>query len=508
MVAVLAGCASGNGMQPSRIALDPGALDSGKEIAEFQHSARPDVALDKTPAFADQLRRPDIRSPADPAPVSNVTAMLLGYRPDVAARREAVEAAANEIGVAKAAFYPDVDLIAFAGMQSLGIGYLLRASSTAANMGPAVTLPIFEGGRLRASLKGKVAEYDAAASDYNATIAVALQQVADGIATVKAARVRQQQAKAAERHRTHVVDLQRARQRSGPSDAGDLLAAETASLMSDTGAVNLRERFRMRLYGGVEGRAGRPDRVAGMPGLLGRHGALVADALSRAQVRRRPVEFGLCGIQCDARIARIQFDQRDDHPEVRVALERVRAAALALERTTIRSPISGMVAQRTVQLGKRVGMGDKLMAVVSLDQLWVDANFKEVQLAGVYSGQPAVVKADIYGSRVTYHGTVDDIEAGSGSAFALLPPRNATGNWIKVVQRVPVRIRLNPDEVAKHPLRIGMSTEVDVDTSMCVSGKALKRAATVGRTALHADQQKRADEQVAAAIGERRGEQP
>ncbi|KVM99818.1 efflux transporter outer membrane subunit [Burkholderia stagnalis] len=200
------------------------------DIARRRHEIA--ALLGKTPAFADQLRRPDIRSLADPAPVSNVTAMLLGFRPDVAARREAVEAAANEIGVAKAAFYPDVDLIAFAGMQSLGIGYLLRASSTAANMGPAITLPIFEGGRLRANLKGKVAEYDAAVSAYNATIAAALQQVADGIATVKAARVRQQQATAAERHRTHVVDLQRARQRSGLSDAGDLLAAQTALLMS------------------------------------------------------------------------------------------------------------------------------------------------------------------------------------------------------------------------------------------------------------------------------------
>ncbi|MBZ5788742.1 efflux RND transporter periplasmic adaptor subunit [Burkholderia contaminans] len=207
-------------------------------------------------------------------------------------------------------------------------------------------------------------------------------------------------------------------------------------------------------------------------------------------------------------LAPIRGTDVDDHPEVRVALERVRAAALALERTTIRSPISGMVAQRTVQLGKRVGVGDKLMAVVSLDQLWVDANFKEVQLAGVCSGQPAVVKADIYGSRVTYHGTVDDIEAGSGSAFALLPPQNATGNWIKVVQRVPVRIRLNSDEVAKHPLRIGMSTEVEIDTSTCVSGKDLKRAATVERTALYTDQQKRADEHAAAAIGDSQGEQP
>ncbi|ACF02715.1 secretion protein HlyD family protein [Rhodopseudomonas palustris TIE-1] len=155
------------------------------------------------------------------------------------------------------------------------------------------------------------------------------------------------------------------------------------------------------------------------------------------------------------------------NPPVQVAAERVRAAALAIERTKITAPVSGMVAQRSIQLGRRVGPGEKMMTVVPLDRLWIDANFKEVQLHGVCVGQPATVTADIYGRSVTYHGTVRGIEAGTGAAFALLPAQNATGNWIKVVQRTPVRISLDPAELIQHPLRIGMSAEVEVDTATC-----------------------------------------
>lgn len=200
------------------------------EIARRQHEIA--ALLNKTPAFSDTLSRPDIHTLADPAPVSDVSAKLLGYRPDVSAQRSIVEAAAKEIGVAQAAFYPDVNLVAFAGLQSLGLGYLMRASSTLASIGPAITLPIFEGGRLRAHLKGRVAEYDEAVSAYNAAIVTALQQVADGIAAVKAARERQQEAQLAARYWTHVVDLQKIRQRNGLSDANDLLATETALLLS------------------------------------------------------------------------------------------------------------------------------------------------------------------------------------------------------------------------------------------------------------------------------------
>ncbi|CAB3748990.1 HlyD family efflux transporter periplasmic adaptor subunit [Paraburkholderia humisilvae] len=206
-------------------------------------------------------------------------------------------------------------------------------------------------------------------------------------------------------------------------------------------------------------------------------------------------------------LAQVRGTDVDHHPDVQAALARVRAASLALERTTIRSPVSGMVAQRSVQLGKRVAVGDRLMAVVPLDQLWVEANFKEVELDGMCPGQTAIVTADVYGSRATYHGTVVDIEAGSGAAFSLLPAQNATGNWIKVVQRVPVRILLDPHEIAKHPLRIGMSTEVEVDTRTCPSGKDLGRPLTVERTSLYEDEQRTADQRAASALADSTGAQ-
>jgi membrane fusion protein, multidrug efflux system len=195
------------------------------------------------------------------------------------------------------------------------------------------------------------------------------------------------------------------------------------------------------------------------------------------------------------------------HPEVQTAAERVRAAALALARTRIVAPVGGMIAQRNVQLGRRVAPGDRLMAVVPLDGLWIDANFKEIQLDGICPGQPATVTADIYGKRVTYHGRVADIEAGSGAAFALLPAQNATGNWIKVVQRVPVRIRLDPAELARNPLRIGLSAKVTVDTGRC-DRKARPFAPQSESVALYDAQTREADATVArviaANIGHRR----
>ncbi len=154
-----------------------------------------------------------------------------------------------------------------------------------------------------------------------------------------------------------------------------------------------------------------------------------------------------------------------NNPTVRLAAARVREAYLAWARTVIPAPVDGVVARRTVQLGERVGPGMPLMSVVPLHDVWVDANFKETQLRELRIGQPAKVVADIYGSKVTFDGKVIGISAGSGAAFALLPAQNATGNWIKVVQRVPVRIALDPAQLAAHPLRVGLSTEVEVDIS-------------------------------------------
>ena len=152
------------------------------------------------------------------------------------------------------------------------------------------------------------------------------------------------------------------------------------------------------------------------------------------------------------------------NPAVLAARADFEQAWLAARRDAILAPVSGYVAKRSVQVGAHVTPGMSLMSIVPLDQLWVDANFKESELKNIRIGQPATVTADLYGGKVTYHGKVVGLSAGTGSAFSLLPAQNANGNWIKVVQRLPVRIALRPDELKAHPLRIGLSTEVKVDT--------------------------------------------
>jgi len=162
-----------------------------------------------------------------------------------------------------------------------------------------------------------------------------------------------------------------------------------------------------------------------------------------------------------------------DHPEVRLAAANLRDAYVALQRTTIPAPVTGYVDHRNVQIGARVSPGTPLMAIIPPDQVWVEANFKESQLRKIRIGQPVSLTSDVYSGRVVYRGRVIGLGAGTGSAFAVLPPQNATGNWIKVVQRVPVRIGLDPRQLARHPLRIGLSMEATVDTHER-SGVALK----------------------------------
>ena len=154
----------------------------------------------------------------------------------------------------------------------------------------------------------------------------------------------------------------------------------------------------------------------------------------------------------------------DNHPDVLAAAAKVRDVFLTFSRTSLPAPVSGFVAKRNVQVGQRVAPGASLMTVVALDQVWVDANFKERQLAHLRVGQPVKLVADIYGSEVEYHGKVAGFSAGTGSAFALLPPQNASGNWIKIVQRVPVRVVLDAAEIQKYPLQLGLSMHADVDT--------------------------------------------
>ena len=152
------------------------------------------------------------------------------------------------------------------------------------------------------------------------------------------------------------------------------------------------------------------------------------------------------------------------NPAVMAAIAQYRRAAIAKQHMKLIAPVDGTIAQRSVQLGQHVDAGVPLMSVVPLQNVWIDANFRETQLQHLRVGQPVKIKADIYGGDTVFHGRVVGLSAGSGSAFALLPPQNASGNWIKIVQRLPVRIALNRDELAKHPLRIGLSVKATVDT--------------------------------------------
>ncbi|MEQ1976445.1 multidrug efflux MFS transporter periplasmic adaptor subunit EmrA [Xenorhabdus sp. SGI240] len=168
----------------------------------------------------------------------------------------------------------------------------------------------------------------------------------------------------------------------------------------------------------------------------------------------------------------------EKQPAIEKAASGVRDAWLALQRTNIVSPVDGYVARRSVQVGSRINTGTPLMAIVPVNNMWIEANFKETQLANMRIGQPATIVSDFYGDDVVYTGKVAGIDMGTGSAFSLLPAQNASGNWIKVVQRLPVRIALAPEQLKQHPLRIGLSTKVTVGTAN-TDGTVL---ATTGRT--------------------------
>ena len=154
----------------------------------------------------------------------------------------------------------------------------------------------------------------------------------------------------------------------------------------------------------------------------------------------------------------------DDNPEVMLAKTRVEQAEKDLHDTEIRAPISGVVAKRSVQIGQKVQAGMALMEIVPVDTIHIDANFKESQLKNVKIGQNVEVTSDLYGDKVKYHGKVTGIAGGTGAAFSVIPPQNASGNWIKVVQRLPVRIDINPEDLKAHPLKIGLSMDVKIDT--------------------------------------------
>ncbi|WP_222888621.1 multidrug efflux MFS transporter periplasmic adaptor subunit EmrA [Enterobacter sp. C2] len=199
----------------------------------------------------------------------------------------------------------------------------------------------------------------------------------------------------------------------------------------------------------------------GTANLIGREELQHArDAVTSAQA-----QLDVAVQQYNANQAMILGTRLEDQPAVKQAAAEVRNAWLALQRTKIVSPMTGYVSRRAVQPGAQIGVTTPLMAVVPASGLWVDANFKETQLAHMRIGQTATVVSDIYGDDVTYTGKVVGLDMGTGSAFSLLPAQNATGNWIKVVQRLPVRIELDANQLSQHPLRIGLSTLVTVDTS-------------------------------------------
>ncbi|CAM3536736.1 multidrug export protein EmrA [Rouxiella silvae] len=195
------------------------------------------------------------------------------------------------------------------------------------------------------------------------------------------------------------------------------------------------------------------------------------DAIGREELQHAHDAVDSAKAQLEVAVQQLNANQAmvlntpvDQQPQVLQAAAQVRDAWLALQRTKIVSPVDGYVSRRSVQVGQQINTATALMAVVPATNVWVDANFKETQLANMRIGQSATVVSDIYGDDVVYHGKVVGMDMGTGGAFSLLPAQNATGNWIKVVQRLPVRIELDANEVKQHPLRIGLSTLVTVDT--------------------------------------------
>jgi membrane fusion protein (multidrug efflux system) len=212
---------------------------------------------------------------------------------------------------------------------------------------------------------------------------------------------------------------------------------------------------------------------------LAASGAVSADELTEADARVLTARADLASANAALAQARanvvVAGEQRqaaavliagggvDQNPEVMTAKGRLAQAELELSRTVIRSPADGVVAKNVIEVGQRVQAGAPLMVVVPIHAAYVDANFKEVQLRKVHIGSDVVLTSDVYGGKVKYHGKVTGIAGGSGSAFSLIPAQNATGNWIKVVQRVPVRISLDPKELQQHPLRVGLSKKAKVE---------------------------------------------
>ncbi|HEY2255803.1 MAG TPA: efflux RND transporter periplasmic adaptor subunit, partial [Variovorax sp.] len=244
---------------------------------------------------------------------------------------------------------------------------------------------------------------------------------------------------------------------------------------------------------------------------LAGNGAVSKEELNHTETAVAAAKSSLAAAQASLLAAREQLSSNQsltdgtsvqEHPSVLAAAAKLREAYLALQRVEMPAPVEGYVAKRTVQLGQRVSAGSPMMSIVPLNQLWVDANFKEVQLRNIRIDQPVKLTADLYGKKVEYDGRVAGLGVGTGSAFALLPAQNATGNWIKVVQRVPVRIALDPEQLKANPLRVGLSMDAEVDVRN-QDGKALAAAPRDGaliQTQVYTDLDKGAEAEVQRII--------
>jgi membrane fusion protein (multidrug efflux system) len=258
--------------------------------------------------------------------------------------------------------------------------------------------------------------------------------------------------------------------RLDPTDAQVALARAGSSLAETVRRVRQEKATAAQYDSRIETR--RIELARARADLAKREPLLAAHAIAPEEVRHAReslalAEAALTEAQREAVASHALVDGSDveNNPAVLQAKAAYRDAWLAAQRNAVLAPVTGYVAERSVQLGARIQPGEALMTVVPLHQLWVDANFKEVQLRNVRIGQPATVRSDLYGGTHVFRGHVAGMSAGTGAAFALLPPQNATGNWIKVVQRVPVRIQIDEADLARAPLRVGLSATVTVDTS-------------------------------------------
>ena len=259
-----------------------------------------------------------------------------------------------------------------------------------------------------------------------------------------------------------VVELDRADTQTALAQAKAALAQTTrrvhelfANVNSLRATVALRQADLERAREDLARRTGLPD-----------SGALSDEELKHAKtaVDTASAALEVAKQQLAASAALVSRTTLTDHPDIALASAKLRSAYLAANRTSLLAPVTGYVAQRSVQVGQQIAPGMPLLSIVPLKDVWVDANFKETELEHVRIGQPVTLTADLYGTGVTYRGRVEGLAPGTGAAFALLPPQNASGNWIKIVQRLPVRIQLDPRQLETNPLRIGLSMNVRVDT--------------------------------------------